>query len=68
MQLVIMREGQLSQSQLAHLNSWRVSQDNAYASASDYQKHNNLSTRSLLTSIYYGHQLLSTIIKSVSNT
>ena len=67
MQLVIMREVQLSQSQLAHVNSWRVSQDNAYASASDYQK-NNLSTRSLLTSIYYGHQLLSTIIKSVSNT
>ena len=38
------------------------------ASASDYQKHNNLSTRSLLSSICYGHQFLSKIIKSVSNT
>ena len=68
MQLVIMREGQLLQSQLTHLNSWKVSQGSAYASASDYQKHNNLSTRSLLTSIYYGDQLLSRLRKSVSNT
>ena len=37
-------------------------------SASDCQKHNKLSTRSLLSSIYYGHQFLSKIIKSVSNT
>ena len=37
-------------------------------SASDYRKHNELSTRSLLSSIYYGHQFLSKIIKSVSNT
>ena len=50
------REGQLSQSQMTHLNSWTVWQDNAYASASDYQKHNNLSSPSWLSPIYYYHQ------------